>query len=169
MQKNNNSTINPYAKYSVENFDKFDCLKLSKSIYISLLFVLRAYIVWIISVTNMRDRVAIIQWLYPEPALFYLGLLSGLIGLYIVLILSLRRPDAANWVKRSWRNYRKILIAALIFDELISWAGFLYWQLLSLSWLIMQTVVAITIAYYCLSSDKLRLNIREFPEKTPEK
>lgn len=68
-----------YRRYSVEDFDKFDCLKLSKLFYLVLLFVLRGYLVWLMSVTNMRDRVGLMQWLYPEMNLFLLSLFSGAI------------------------------------------------------------------------------------------
>jgi hypothetical protein len=57
-----------YKKYTVEYFDSYDCLKLSKPFYLVLLFVLRGYIVWLMSVTNMRDKVGIIQWIYPDTA-----------------------------------------------------------------------------------------------------
>jgi len=157
-----------FAKYSVNDFDKFDCLKLSKGIYITLFYVLRAYIVWIISVTNMRDRVAIIQWLYPDPALFYLSLLSGVLGLYLLLILSLRRPEAANWVKTSWRNYREILFFALLFDLLVGLAGLLLWQLISINVLLIHTTIAVIILYFSYKSDRIALNLEEFPDKIPE-
>ena len=92
-------STNSYANYLPKHFDNFDCLKLAPGIYFILLFILRAYIIWIMSVTNMRDHVGFIQWIYPQTALFYLNLVSGVIGLFIVLILSLRRPTASSWVR----------------------------------------------------------------------
>jgi hypothetical protein len=61
-----------YAHFLPKHFDSFDCLKLAPGIYIILLFILRAYIIWIMSVTNMRDHVAMIQWIFPQTALLYL-------------------------------------------------------------------------------------------------
>ena len=88
-----NNYAKNYAKFLPKHFDSFDCLKLAPGIYAILLLVLRAYIIWIMSVTNMRDNVGFIQWVYPQTALFYLNLASGVIGLFVVLILSLRRPS----------------------------------------------------------------------------
>jgi len=157
-----------YSDYSVEDFDKFDCLKLSKSIYLVLLFVLRGYLVWLMSVTNMQDRIGIIQWLYPQTALFYLSLLSGALGLFVVLVISLRRPEAKNWVRRSWPYCRVLLVCALAFDFIISLLGFFYWQLLSVPWLVMQGGVIAVLVYYCFASKRLAINLQEFPEKLPE-
>ena len=76
------------------------------------------------SVTNMRDKVELIQWIYPDTHLFFISLLSGTLGLYVLLILSLRRPNAGAWVVFSWRYCRIILISALLFDLAVSYFGF---------------------------------------------
>jgi len=160
---------NTYQNYSIEDFDKFDCLKLSKRFYLVLLFVLRGYIVWLMSVTNMKDRVATMQWIYPETNLFFLSLISGVIGLLVVLIISLRRPEAPRWVKQLWPYCRTLLVMALIFDFSINLIGFFYWQLTSVSWLICQGLVVFVLIYLCFSSKRLQINLIEFPQTLPEK
>jgi hypothetical protein len=157
-----------YQQYSVEDFDNYDCLKLSKRFYLVLLFVLRGYIVWLMSVTNMRDRISIISWIYPETSLFYLSLLSGLVGLFVVLIISLRRPEAASWIQVSWRHSRKLLIVALLFDLLTHCIGFFFWQLISIEWIIMQIIITITLIVLCYNSERFTINLTEFPQKIPE-
>ena len=158
-----------YQHYSVEDFDSFDCLKLSKRFYLVLLFILRGYIVWLMSVTNMRDRVSIISWIYPETSLFYLSLFSGAIGLFVVLIISLRRPEAAYWVQCSWQHCRSILTIALLFDLLTHVVGYFYWQLFSLEWIIIQTIISIALISLCYTSERFKINLAEFPQKMPEK
>lgn len=158
-----------YQQYSVEDFDHYDCLKLSKRFYLVLLFVLRGYLVWLMSVTNMRDRVSIISWVYPETSLFYLSLISGTVGLFVVLIISLRRPEAANWVQISWLHSRKILVTALLFDLLTHGLGFFYWQLISVEWLIMQAIITLSLIVLCYNSERFKINLAEFPQKIPEK
>lgn len=158
-----------YQKYSVQDFDSYDCLKLSKRFYLVLLFILRGYIVWLMSVTNMRDRVSFISWIYPETSLFYLSLLSGAIGLFVLLIISLRRPEAATWVQCSWQHCRTILTMALLFDLLTHVIAYFYWQLYSLEWLFMQTIISLALIFMCYSNEKFAINLEEFPQKMPEK
>lgn len=158
-----------YANLLPKDFDNFDCLKLAPGIYLILLFVLRAYIIWIMSVTNMRDHVGIIQWIYPQTSLFYLNLVSGIIGLFIVLILSLRRPNAATWVRNYWHKCKTLLIGALAFDLLIGVLGYFIWQLQSLSWLIVHCSLVMTAIFYILRSKRFTINLAEFPEALPEK
>ncbi len=158
-----------YQEYSIEDFDKFDCLKLSKRFYLVLLFVLRGYVVWLMSVTNMKDRVATMQWIYPETSLFFLSLISGTIGLFVVLLLSLRRPDAANWIKTLWPYSRMLLVVALVFDIIINLLGFFYWQLTSISWLICQGLIVFALITLCFTSKRIQINLIEFPQALPEK
>jgi len=157
-----------YSKYTVEDFDNYDCLKLSKRFYIVLLYVLRGYIVWLMSVTNMKDRVGVIQWIYPETSLFILSLISGSVGIFIVLIISLRRPDAHQWVKWAWKNCRIFIVAALLFDLMVNIVSFFYWQLFTLTWLIAQIIVVFSLIRICFTSERMKLNLNEFPEKLPE-
>ena len=159
---------NKYAQYTTSDFDNFDCLKLSKGIWLLLLFVLRGYLVWLMSVTNMNDRIGIIQWVYPEPMIFYLSLLSGGLGIWAVVIISLRRPNASDWIKSSWQNIRVILLLSLIFDFIINILGYFYWQLNSPVWLILNSLLVTLFSCYLFKSKRLKINIEEFPEKLPE-
>lgn len=159
---------NRYQEYSINDFDKFDCLKLSKRFYLVLLFVLRGYLVWLISVTNMKDRVATMQWIYPETSLFFLSLISGGIGLFVVLIISLRRPDAPLWVIKVWPYCRTLMVVALLFDLIINSLGFFYWQLTSITWLIGQAIIVVALIAYCYSSKRMHINLIEFPQNLPE-
>lgn len=157
-----------YAQYSVQDFDNFDCLKISKWLYLSVLFILRGYAIWLMSVTNMKDRIGIIQWVYPETSLFYLSLGSGALGIFIVVVLSLRRPKAEPWVRKCWQHVKVILTLALLFDFIICLVGFFYWHLLSLSWLIAQAIIVVGLIIILNTSKKIAINITEFPEQLPE-
>ncbi len=162
-----NHIPNKYQSYSIEDFDKFDCLKLSKRFYFVLAFVLRGYVIWLISVTNMKDRVETMQWVYPEMNLFFLSLLSGSLGLFVIVIISLRRPDSAMWVKKIWPHCRSLLVVALSFDFIINLIAYLCWQMTSLSWIMCQGVVACSLIAICFTSKRIQINLLEFPKSLP--
>lgn len=160
---------NLYQEYSINDFDKYDCLKLSKRFYLVLLFVLRGYAVWLMSVTNMKDRVATMEWIYPDMKLFFLSLLSGLLGLLVVVIISLRRPNTAGWIKFLWPYSRILLVSALIFDFMVNLIAFIYWQLTSLLWISCQGLIVVTLISLCFTSKRININLIEFPQLLPEK
>ena len=157
-----------FAHYTPADFDNFDCVKISKLIYLILVFVLRGYIVWLMSVSNLRDKVGVIQWIYPEPSLFYLSLFSGSLGLFVLLILALRKPGASLWVQEGWQHLRGILLSALVFDLVVNVVGYFYWQLQSLTWVLVNAVVVIICCLLLFKNKRIQININEFPEKLPE-
>jgi len=107
--------------------------------------------------------------IFPQTSMFYLSLLSGVIGLFMLLIITLRKPGAPQWVKICWRHCRKMLLLVLCFDLMISFIGYFYWQIISLNLLLTYVIVTVVFVTFLYKSQKFRLNISEFPEKLPEK
>jgi len=157
------------SDFSPRDFDKYDCVKLSWLIYICLAYVLRGYVVWIMSVTNVQDRVGVIQSIYPEQSLFYLSLLSGSLGIFLVFLLSLRRPEASKWVKRLCKKLRILLIATMLFDLAINAVAYFKFEMISGIWLAGQVMIVGLLTILLMSSKRIAFNIEEFPEKLPEK
>lgn len=158
-----------YSKLTPKDFDRFDCVKLSKGIYLTLLFILRGYVTWIISVTNMQDRTSTIAFVYPNPKLFYLSLASGVFGLFIAFVLAMRRPEAGNWVKWSCRQLRVIMLLALGFDLTVNLAAYYWWGMQSFTWLVINLVIASVATWFLFTSERVKINLQEFPHTLPEK
>lgn len=160
---------NYYRGLSVSDFDRYDCLKIAKWYFLALAYVLRGYLIWLMSVTNMQNSTEIIAIFYPDPKLFYLNLFSGCLGLLVVLVWSLRKPKAAHWVVVFWPRTRILLIVALAFDVIVLWGAYWQEQLMPLFQVIAQTLIAALLAFACLKSKRLTLNLSEFPQSLPEK
>lgn len=156
---------NQYAQYALKDFTRFDCLKLSVGIHAILLFVLRGYIIWIMSISNMKNQTATIQMVFPDPKLFYLSLVSGAVGVFIVLIITLRRPGAAHWIKYCWQHIRGLLLLALTVDVIVSLVGCFYLSVLPFSWLLVQLTLSALFIMMLFCSKKIKLNSLEFPEQ----
>ena len=158
-----------FKNYSVNDFDKFDCVRLSKTFYLALVFLLRGYVVWLMSVTNFKNTTGIIQTIYPDPTLFYLNLVSGCLGLFVLLMMSLRRPEAAPWVKKCWPHTLTIILIALAIDAAIVAIGYSVFQLTTFSGMLIQVIGSVACGIICLFSKRLKINLQEFPEPLPEK
>ncbi|NMP32497.1 DUF2919 domain-containing protein [Thalassotalea sp. M1531] len=155
--------------FTVSDFDRFDCVKLSKTLYIALLFLLRGYLVWLMTITNFNDRTGIIELIYPNSSMFYLNLVSGSLGLFILLLISLRRPNAASWVINLWPRVLQLIIVALVIDMLVVSVAYIQWQLTSFTIVVVQLLFAAICILICIKSKRLKLNIEEFPEPLPDK
>ena len=162
------TSVNKYAQFTTTDFDNFDCLKLSKGIWLLILFVLRAYLIWLLSVTNMNDRISVIQWIYPNPSFFYLSLFSGIFAFWAVILICLRRPNAGHWVRSQWKRIRLILLFSLIFDFSINFFSYFYWHFHTPIWLIANGAIIILFTWYLFTSNRVKINRDEFPESLPE-
>ncbi|WP_286267087.1 DUF2919 family protein [Thalassotalea atypica] len=158
-----------YRHLLPSDFDRYDCVKISKVFYFTLIYLLRAYIAWVMSVSNMQDRVGVIEFLYPDPQLFYLNLLSGMLGIFLLFLLSMRRPEAPRWVLWFWPKSREVIVVALCFDLLVSAYGYITLALFSAEYLAIQATVTLLIITFCYRSKRLSLNLAEFPIAIPEK
>ncbi len=158
-----------YAKYSVNDFDQYHCVTVSWWLYLSILWILRGYLVWIISVTNMQDHVAIISYLYPDVHQFYVALIAGAVGFIPAVALLLRKPNAARWVKQYWRKIKHWLISLIVIHTLMSLYLQWQWQILSTQHEIGEIAISCLLILAILRSQRLTINSIEFPEKIDEK
>ena len=154
-----------YSGFTLKDFNQFDCLKLSLGIYAILAFVTRGYIVWIMSITNINNQTDTIAMVFPDPRMFYLSLVSGGLGLFVIIIISLRRPNAATWVRYCWKHIRIFLLFTLAVNLTVSIWGYAYLSLLSFSWLLSQVVISLVFVIFLYTNTKVKLNIQEFPEE----
>ena len=164
--------MHPLANYSINDFDKHNCLKLSYLFYFILTFLLRGYVVGILSLSNLRDKLSLIQWVYSDSSLFYLSLATGLPGLVLLLLLFSRRPNASKPVKTIWRHFLLLCTIVVVIDLTFYWGQYLLFAQGKLNWLVTQTVVGIGLVFFAKRSKRFHINLHEFPEEiddTPKK
>lgn len=160
--------MHPLAQYSIKDFDKNNCLKLFIGFYLLLAFLLRGYVVGVLSLSNLRDKLSLIQWFYPESSLFYLSLVSGIPGLLLLLLMFSRKPTASAWVKSLWPKFLLLSSMVIIIDLSFYWGLYLVNDLGKSSWLIAQTLIAISLVLMCKLNARAKINLSEFPEVIPQ-
>lgn len=156
------------SRYSFKDFDKYNCLTLSFSYYAILLFLLKGYAIGIVSLSNFKDKLTVIQWFYPESELFYLSLLTGVPGLFLMYIIFQRKPGASQFIKSIWNHIGYVCTALVLIDFMIYWSLFYFKQIGQFNWLLGQTCFGILATVYCLKSVRAMINRHEFPEAIPE-
>jgi len=86
------------------------------------LFLLRPYVVFIGSVTNMTDRMMIINLFYSDKLILSLGAFASIPAALLVYALTRRNPDAPPFIKRVWSNGRILLAVSAILNAFIVFA-----------------------------------------------
>lgn len=106
-------------KYSIESYDKNLCLKINDNLWLILFFLLRPYMVAIISFVNRADRSGFINMIYSDKMALWWGLLAGVPAVFVIYSWTKRKPEASQFVKRIWSRGRELLAVSALFNAAI--------------------------------------------------
>ncbi|MDX1705186.1 DUF2919 family protein [Pseudidiomarina sp.] len=93
-----------------------------------LLFFLRGYLAWIISLTFSEDRTRLLQFFYTSTEQFGLTLLVGLPALFTLVLLTQIKAEIPGWVRAGARIAPLALWLSWVID------GMLLLSLISARW-----------------------------------
>ncbi len=152
--------------YDISRYDKNLCLKPSISMWLISLFLLRPYLVLVLSVVNRKDRMALIELVYPDRLGMSLGALAGIPAAILVYAWLRRAPGATGFVRKAWLRGRMLLtISALGNLALVSaplWTG--RHHVMSVTgWI--QTGILLVILFVLYASPYIRDCFADFPEQ----
>ena len=101
--------------HSISSYDKNLCLKPNFDIWLILLFILRPYLVLVLSVVNRKDRFGLIELVYPDRLAMSIGALAGVPAAFLVYAWIKRKPGASRFVRNVWGKGRMLLaVSALL-------------------------------------------------------
>ena len=109
-----------FKKYTPDDYDKHGYLKPPVGLNLLLLLLMRAYVVWVLSVANRADGTALIASLYPNKYDFFIGLGVGLGALVVMVLLSLRRERAPRFAAKIWTKGKWFLWGSWCLDVLLT-------------------------------------------------
>ncbi|WP_371378737.1 DUF2919 family protein [Thalassotalea aquiviva] len=156
--------MHPLAHYSLKDFDKYNCLKLSVSYYFLLAYLLKGYVVGLVSFSNFNDKLSVIRWFYPDSEAFYLSLVIGLPGWFFAYLLLQRRPEGSSIAKRFWPKVMLIATVLVSLNVAFSWGLYWWLELGDKSSLLGQSMIGVVLLWYCKQHKRAKINRTEFPE-----
>lgn len=150
-------------KYSIEKYDKHLCLRMNDTLWLILLFLLRPYLVTIISLANRTDRSGMINMIYSDKMALWWGLLAGVPAILVIYAWTRKKPGATSFVRAVWRRGRELLVASAIFNMAIVFAPL--WmgvhRVSTAGWV--QLAISIGIVVAVFSSSYIRDCFSDFP------
>ncbi len=153
-------------KRSINSYDKYLCLRLNDTLWLILLFLLRPYLVTIISLANRTDRSGIIDMIYSDKMALWWGLLAGVPAVLLVFAWSKRKPGASPFVRILWHRGRALLVVSAIFNMAIVfiplWMGVVH-RVSTAGWV--QLAISLGIVMVVYSSSYIRDCFSDFPSE----
>ena len=157
-------------KYSPADYDDKFCLKINDTLWFFLLFLLRPYVVTIVSLVNRKDRMGLINLLYEDKMALWWGLLAGVPAALVIYAWVRRKPDASPLTRTLWHRGRELLALAAIANAAVVfipfWMGIVR-QLNMAGWI--QLGISLGIVPILYSSTYIRDCFADYPkEETAE-
>ena len=156
---------NPFRDY-----DKHGCLKPPVWLYLALAFLLRSYVIWIISLSFRQDSTRLLSLFYPDKHSFMLELIVALPAVIAAALASLRRIDMPGWLQLGWHKIRAVVffaaicqLTSLIYHHGASISHFM--PLANLLLFIAEFSGLILVLLYCIFSQRLADASKEFPQQ----
>ena len=83
------------------------------------LFLLRPYVVLILSVANRRNKMALIEMLYTDKLIMSLGAFAGIPAALLMYAWLKRLPGGSDYVRKIWKNGRELLAVSALLNALL--------------------------------------------------
>lgn len=102
--------------YSIASYDKYLSLRVSGGMWLIFFFLLRPYIIGLMSVVNRNDRMQLIDMIYSSHLSMSLSALAGIPVILLIYGWSRRSPGASPFVQWIWRKGRILLAVSAAFN-----------------------------------------------------
>ncbi|NVK26286.1 MAG: DUF2919 family protein [Gammaproteobacteria bacterium] len=99
-----------------QDFDFEGKVKIPLGYYLVLLYLLRAYALWVVSLTYREDPTLILSLVYSDKSLFFYSLVIGIPAILTFTLFSLKSQKEKPWFARLWRKQHLVLSLALVLD-----------------------------------------------------
>lgn len=151
--------------YGPEYWDKHGCYRTPIGFTLSLIVLLRAYIIWVFAAISRRPELDLMAIVYQHKHDFFVALGIGALAIVPTVIYSLRRPSSNPKLQNIWRHMRWPLIACAVADLcwMVIQAGHQYYQF-SL-FIALQTVFVAWVLLYLIKSRYLKVFFADWPEQ----
>jgi hypothetical protein len=103
--------LTPMSKpgYGPEDYDKNLCLRVDLGMWLTVIFLMRPYVIMILSFANRRAPMELIDWFFPHRTTMALAALASLPVMLFVYGWVRRNPDATARQRQFWRRGRLLL------------------------------------------------------------
>ncbi|MFC3030915.1 DUF2919 domain-containing protein [Pseudoalteromonas fenneropenaei] len=144
--------------FGPEYWDKYGVYRAPLGFNLTLVVLLRAYILWVIAAVTRQPELDLMSLFYSHKQHFFIALGIASIALIPAVVFSLRRPTASTKLAPLWRNMRWPLILCAVVD--LAWliwqaqqshyqfSGYIAGQMLLVSWVLLYLVKSRYLRYF---------------------
>ncbi|MEE8429253.1 MAG: DUF2919 family protein [Gammaproteobacteria bacterium] len=152
-------------QYPFSAYDKYLCLKPDFSVWLVLVFLLRPYVVVLLSIANRKDHTGLINLVYSDRLAMILAAIAAIPAIFVVYAFIKRKPDAPDKVRRIWQHGRELLLGSSFLNVLVVFLPLLTGiarEISTVGWA--QFGISAYIIYYLFTERRVRDTFADFPQ-----
>jgi hypothetical protein len=150
-------------KYPASAYDDNLCIKISIGLWLTIVFLLRPYVVMLLSFANMSNTMELIHLLYVNDTTFALSAVAALPTVVLFITWTKRRPDSGRAIRWIWNHGRAFLAVSIVLNLII--------VVISAFWArrgpqfadAIQAILIVYIILYLYRSERVRDTFQDFP------
>lgn len=149
--------------YPASAYDDKLNLKLGIALWMVIVFLIKPYLVMLISFANRSNRTELIYTFYAHDGTLAMAELASLPAIAIFVAWIYRQPGANGIIRWIWRNGRGLLMTSTLLNAVLLVVS-TDWNLEELGFLsVLQLALSILILLYLWFSDRVRDTFNDFP------
>jgi hypothetical protein len=153
-------------KYPLSAYDKYVCLDMSVGMWLVIAFLLRPYLIVIISLANRQDRMGVIDMFYADRSHLALGALAAIPAVLVFIAWNKRKPGASAFARALWHRGRALLAVSAVLNAVIGLLPLLEGRPGGMDYFgVVQLVLCGWILVYLHDSERVRDTFADFPEE----
>ncbi|WP_394248072.1 DUF2919 domain-containing protein [Vibrio profundi] len=96
-------------RYSIEQYDKNGFLKAPIMLWLGWMFLAKAWVVFIVAGASRDSGAKILEIVYPDHSMLYLGIAMGIPSILLMWLIGLRNADR-KWINQITRWGREVTL-----------------------------------------------------------
>ncbi len=158
------------SKYHpISSYDKYVSLKMSGAMWFVILFLLRPYLILVVSVLNRKDKMLLINMFYSDRLAMSLAAVAGIPAALLIYAWVKRNPDAPSFPRQVWKRGRLLLAISAALSAFVVfvplWLGAVH-KVTEYGW--GQFVISLLILVVVYRSQYMKDCFSDWPEKKIE-
>lgn len=119
-------------RYAFDQYDQHGFLKAPLLVWMSWLFLAKAWVVFVVAGASRDSGAKILEIVYPDHSMLYLGLVVGVPSILYMWLINLRSPER-KWINIIGRGGRGVTLS-VIFLQIAQTAYHVYLDKGQFSW-----------------------------------
>jgi cytochrome bd-type quinol oxidase subunit 2 len=106
--------------YQFSAYDGNLALKVSPTLWLVVIFLLRPYVIMVLSFANRRDPMALIEMFYADRLPMVVASIAALpVILFLVAYIKRSKAENVSWARRLWHRGRALLMVSAVLNVFV--------------------------------------------------